>query len=435
MSSLAVIGAQFGDEGKGKIVDFLAQKADVIVRFNGGSNAGHTVMVGEKTYKFHLIPSGSLYPEKTLLIGNGCVVDPEVAWEEILMVEREKGKINLTISERAHVVFSYHKVLDELQEKLKGKLKAGTTKRGIGPAYSDKSARFGLRMVDLINEDSFRRKCKKLFLMYDRLMQTFYNHKWEKHASIDEEVEKYVQLGRKLKPYVGDVSGKILNSIEKGENVLFEGAQGTLLDIDFGVYPFGTSSNTTVGGICVGAGVPPRAIDKVMGVTKAYLTRVGAGPVPTEIKGELARYIREKGAEYGATTGRPRRCGWLDAVALKYACRINGFDYLAVTKIDVLGGIEKVKICVAYEVNGSETKFFPADTEKLSDCKPVYEELDGWRNLSLGKWRKIIKEGYGSLPAEVKKFLERIEELCGVPVALVSVGPRRDETLVLEGTL
>ena len=425
MPGIVIVGTQWGDEGKGKIVDYLAKEADCVVRYNGGSNAGHTVVVGGKTFKFHIIPSGVLQG-KRVYIGNGVVVDPEVLLSEIENLRKEGFKPDLYISDRAHVVFAFHKILDGLEERFKGSLSAGTTLRGIGPAYSDKVARFGIRVADLLDESELRRKMDVLVALKQKVISQVYNGK--ETLEKEEIVKKYAEFGRKITNYVCDVSFAINEALDKGETVIFEGAQGTLLDIDHGIYPFGTSSNPTAGGACTGVGVGPTKISKVVGVAKAYTSRVGAGPVPTELMDKVGERIRIKGGEYGTTTGRPRRCGWFDAVPVRYSIRVNGISELILTKLDVLSGINPLKICTHYMVKNKVVNDIPADLKTYEECKPVYEELEGWTD-SLD-WHQIAMGGYEALLPQAKTYIERIEELTGVPIKIISVGPEREDTII-----
>jgi adenylosuccinate synthase len=383
--NIAVIGAQFGDEGKGKIIDFLAEKADVVARFNGGNNAGHTIEVNNNQTILHLIPSGILHKGTMNIIGNGVVVDPKVLMEEIDGLTDKGVKVNpdnLAVSENAHVILDKH--IKEDKEKNKH---LGTTSRGIGPAYTDKAARAGIRVVDYINKNN--------------------------------------EFSKKLSPFVKNTTLLINNLADKNKKILFEGAQGTLLDIDFGTYPYVTSSNSTSGGICTGLGVGPRKIGNVIGVAKAYITRVGSGPLPTELKDEIGKQIQKTGKEFGATTGRPRRCGWFDALMCKYSVMVNGLDAVALTKLDVLSGLEKMKICIGYKHKSKIIKNFSNNVDVLENCEPVYEELSGWKE-NLDNARK-----FDDLPENAKKYIKRIEELIGVPACIVSIGPGRDQTIIL----
>ena len=419
-----IIGTQWGDEGKGKITDFYAKKADVVVRFQGGNNAGHTVIVGEKVYKFHIIPSGSV-EEKILILGNGVVVDPKILLEEIEALENEGKTVSLYISERANVIMPYHKIEDEIHENLKGNLKAGTTKRGIGPCYADKIARFGIRFADLIDDEVFREKLSIILPMKNKIFKTF----GKDPLDYNQVHEEYFKYGKIFKEYVADTSLLLNKFLNEGKNVLMEGAQGTHLDIDHGIYPYTTSSHTVAGGASIGAGIPPQKIGKILGVVKAYTSRVGTGPVPTELKDKTGEHLRERGKEYGTTTGRPRRCGWLDLVMIKYTHRINGLTGIALTKLDVLCELEKVKAATAYEYNGKKIEEFPANMKVLSKCKPVYKEFGGWGEFDK---EKIKKEGYKGLPEQARKYVKFISSFIGVPISLVSYGPKRSETILLE---
>ena len=398
-SNIAVIGMEWGDEGKGKIVDFLAEKSDVVARFNGGNNAGHTIVVGDKKLVIHLVPSGVMHKNKLKVIGNGLVVDPKVLINEIKNLAKSKILVspdNLVVSENAHVILPQH---IEEDKKLGGKI--GTTARGIGPAYTDKAARVGLKMYEFVDDALFK-----------------------KRFGSEEFYQEYRKYSDELKPYVSDTALLMNDALNKNKKILFEGAQGTLLDVDFGTYPFVTSSSATAGGICTGLGIPPKKVQGVLGVCKAYKTRVGMGPFPTEITGNVAEQLQKVGKEFGATTGRQRRVGWFDALIGKYAVMINGIDSIAMTKLDVLTTVEKIKICVAYRYKGSIIKDFTTNMKILQNCEPVYEEFDGW-------WDDLTKiKTYDALPNNAKKYLRRIEELLKVPVSIVSVGPRRDQTIV-----
>lgn len=425
MSSFVVLGAQWGDEGKGKMTDYLAEKADVVVRFQGGNNAGHTVEVGDKQYKLHLIPSGILYKEKLNIIANGVVVDPEALFKEIEYLEGLGENITpdrLIVSDRAQVIMPYHKVLDKLKEEARGKNDIGTTRKGIGPCYSDKVDRNGIRVCDLIKPEVLRSKLEEYLPTKNKVITKLYGGE---ALRLDEVYAKYLDYGKRLKPYVQDTSVRIFDAIKENKKVLFEGAQGTLLDIDFGSYPYVTSSNTTAGGVCVGTGIGPTMINSAVGVVKAYTTRVGKGPFPTELNDKVGDWIREKGHEYGTTTGRSRRCGWLDLVILKTAARVSGLTSFAVTKIDTLAGLEKLKICVGYKFEDKIIDYFPASLEDLAKCEPIYEEFDGWDD-SIADART-----YEELPENAKIYLKRVEEFTGVKTSIVSVGPRRDQTMIV----
>ncbi|MCS7120576.1 MAG: adenylosuccinate synthase [Nitrososphaerota archaeon] len=425
MPGLVVVGTQWGDEGKGKIVDFLAKDADCVVRYNGGSNAGHTVVVKGRIYKFHIVPSGVLQG-KRVYIGNGVVVDPEVLLREIEGLRSNGFDPDLHVSDRAHVVFDFHKVIDGLEEKFKGGLSAGTTLRGIGPAYSDKVARFGIRVADLLNKDELKRKLDLL----STLKQKVITHVYDAEEVIDKEAifRKYLDYGQRISKYVCDVSSEINEALDKGETVIFEGAQGTLLDVDHGIYPFGTSSNATAGGACTGVGVGPTKIEKVIGVAKAYISRVGTGYVPTELRDDIGERIRVIGGEYGTATGRPRRCGWFDLVPVKYSIRVNGISELILTKLDVLSGINPLKICLHYMCEGKVVSDVPADLTKYEKCVPIYEEMEGWSGSI--DWHKVAVGGYDAMPEEAKAYVERIEELTGVPIKMISVGQEREDTII-----
>jgi len=422
MSTIVLVGTQWGDEGKGKVTDFLADKADLVVRYQGGNNAGHTVVVGEQEFKLHLIPSGILYPGKICVIGSGVVIDPGVLLKEMEYLKQRGITVdNLRISERAHVIFPYHRQQDQAEEELKGKNKIGTTVRGIGPAYMDKSARIGIRISDMLDPEMFASLLERNIKSKNHLLTKIYGGKGLDYESVLQEYRGYAEV---LAKYVTDDSLLINEALQEGKKVLFEGAQGTLLDIDYGTYPYVTSSHPTAGGACLGAGIGPTKIDKVIGVAKAYTTRVGEGPFVTELKNETGDYIRTKGGEFGTTTGRPRRCGWFDAVAVRYAARINGLSYLAVTKLDVLSGLDKVKICTAYNYRGKLIKEFPASLRVLEECVPVYEEFDGWQEEISSA--TTIEE----LPASARQYLERISQVAGVPIALVGVGSKRSQTIL-----
>ena len=425
MSNIVIIGTQWGDEGKGKIVDLLAEYADIVVRFQGGNNAGHTMVVDGKQFISHLVPSGILQ-KKRCVIGNGLVVDPEVLIEELDNLKTmgiNAGPSELMISEKAHVIMPYHKSIDHAREKKKGDKKIGTTGRGIGPAYEDKATRRGIRFVDLIDFEVFREKVTTILEE-----KNFYLKNYLSAETLDPEViiKQYTPYAQRLERYITNVSVTINEAIKEGGQVLFEGAQGTHLDIDHGTYPFVTSSNTIAGNACSGAGVGPKEISGVIGIVKAYTTRVGRGPFPTELFDKTGDFIQEKGVEFGATTGRKRRCGWLDTVILKNAVRLNGLTGIAITKLDVLGGLESLNICTAYECEGKVVKDFPASLKVLADCKPIFETLPGWTE-DISQIRKIE-----DLPENTKDYLKRIEELIETPIDIVSIGPGRDETIVIK---
>ncbi|MGI6685543.1 MAG: adenylosuccinate synthase [Bacillota bacterium] len=424
MSAVVLIGAQWGDEGKGKITDYLAEKADMVVRYQGGSNAGHTVVVGNEEYKLHLIPSGILYPNTLCVIGNSVVVDIVTMFKEIdELTERGISTAGLRISERAHVIMPYHRKLDELQEEGKGANKIGTTKRGIGPAYVDKASRIGIRMVDLLDREVFEKKLEANLQEKNLIFTKVYGVEGFSKEEIIAQFEPYIE---RIRPYITDTSVVINESIDRGDNVLFEGAQGTLLDLDHGTYPFVTSSHPIAGGACIGAGIGPTKIGKVYGVVKAYTTRVGEGPFPTELTDAVGEKIRKEGFEFGTTTGRPRRCGWFDAVIVRYSVRMSGLTGIALTKLDVLDKLEEIKICHGYEYQGKILKEFPASLKTLGECKPIYEVMEGWKEDTTQA--KTFEE----LPENAKKYVKRIEELAGVKVSIVAVGPKRDQTIIRE---
>ena len=429
MANIVIVGTQWGDEGKGKVVDVLAEKTGVIVRFQGGNNAGHTMVVNGESFISHLVPSGILHPGKLCLIGNGVVVDPGVLIQEIHGLRKRDISItpeNLLVSENAHLIMPYHKLIDHGREKLKGKQKLGTTGRGIGPCYEDKVTRRGIRFCDLIDGNAFKEKISSVLDEKRFYLQAFLKSDSVEMADILKEYEPYAEA---LKPHVTNVSIVLNQAVKEGKNILFEGAQGTHLDIDHGTYPFVTSSNTVAGNACCGTGIGPTQIDKVIGMVKAYTTRVGAGPFPTELNDEIGDRIQERGAEFGATTGRRRRCGWLDAVVVRNAARLNSLTGLAVTKLDVLNGMQALKLCTAYRYKGQTLTEFPVSLKVLEQCEPIYEELPGWSE-DIGPIRD-----FGELPKNAADYLRRIEELVEVPVQIVSVGPGREETIVVEDPL
>lgn len=418
-----IIGAQWGDEGKGRFVDYLAQKADVVVRYQGGNNAGHTVEVGDKQYKLHLIPSGILYPDKLNIVGNGVVFDVEGFFTEVDKMEANGiSCANLRVSDRAHLVLPYHKVLDGISEDNRQGEDIGTTRRGIGPCYMDKDERTGIRVADLLDKAEFARLLKRNLEAKNKILTKLYS---TEPLEYDSMLEKYQTLAERLRPYVCDTVDLLHKYLESGKTALFEGAQGTLLDIDYGTYPYVTSSHPVSGGVCVGAGVGPKYVNEVIAVAKAYTTRVGKGPFVTELLDETGSIIREKGNEYGTTTGRPRRCGWFDAVVVKYAVRMSGVTGLAVSRMDTLGGIGNVKICTGYRhKDGSMIDYYPASLRLLSECSPVYEEMSGWPD-DISSVRD-----YSKLPKEARAYIERIEHLCGAPVVMIGVGAKRDEVVI-----
>lgn len=415
-----LVGLQWGDEGKGKVIDILSKDAHYIVRYQGGNNAGHTVVVGGVSFVFHLLPSGVLHEDKICVISNGVVVDPQVLLEEIASLEGRKFCIDnrLKISDQAHVIFPYHKILDGLRE-TKRSNKIGTTGRGIGPCYSDKVSRCGIRIGDLLNPALLSEKLKDNLKEKNETFKKVY-----KHTGFEFDVlyESYLNYGSQLKKYICNTAILLNEAIVKKKTILFEGAQGTFLDIDFGTYPFVTSSNTTSGGACVGAGVPPTCVDEIVGVAKAYTTRVGEGPFVTEFSGSMDEMIRSRGKEFGATTGRPRRCGWFDAVMVRHAVMINGATSLAIMKLDVLDKMDKIKICVAYRYKGELFDYFPQDLEVVKGAQPIYKEFQGWDLIT----NKI--KSYNNLPVQARDYLKAIEDLCGIPIKIISVGSGREET-------
>ncbi|HDO19786.1 MAG TPA: adenylosuccinate synthase [Thermoplasmatales archaeon] len=416
-----IVGTQWGDEGKGKIVDYYAEHTDYVVRFQGGSNAGHTIKVGEETYKLHLLPSG-VVRGKIGIIGNGVVVDPEVLIKEIEMLEEREIKLNLLISDRANVVMPYHKLLDGAEESYLGSKKIGTTKRGIGPCYSDKVARRGIRIVDLLDKEVLRKKLEIILPVKQRLLDVY----GIKHdLDIDELVKEYSEYGEKIRNFVTDASIELRRAIDGNKSILLEGAQGTMLDVDFGTYPYTTSSHTVAGGACIGCGISPKDIDEIIGVVKAYTTRVGGGPLPSELKDDVGRHLQEKGGEFGTTTGRARRCGWLDLVVVKHACLVSGVTKLAITKLDVLDGLKTLKVCTSYKCNDKMLSTFPAKTELLEKCEPVFVELDGWDHIDRDA------RSFDDLPENAQSYLKFIEKEVGIKIALVSIGPERNETIAL----
>ncbi len=426
MANVVVIGTQWGDEGKGKVVDYLSAKADLVVRFQGGNNAGHTLVVcGEKTI-CHLIPSGILHKGRRCFIGNGVVLDPEVLLEEMDTLRKKGVDVSpgcLALSEKTHIIMPYHRAIDVAREAAKGKDKIGTTGRGIGPCYEDKAGRTGIRAADLLEPDTLEDKLRANLKEKNFYLTKFLNAEPLEFQPI---YDRYLAIGQILKPYLTNVSLQIDQAIRQGKQILFEGAQGTHLDIDHGTYPYVTSSNPISGTVCSGAGVGPDKLHHILGIVKAYTTRVGAGPFPSELTDEIGNYMQERGCEFGATTGRRRRCGWLDLVAVKDAARLNGLTSLSVTKLDVLTGLKTLKIGVAYELDGKKVESMPASLKKLSRCVPVYEELPGWQEdiASARKWN--------DLPAAARNYLKRIEEVVEVPFSIVSVGPGREESIILK---
>lgn len=419
-----MIGAQWGDEGKGKITDLLSGSADVVVRYQGGVNAGHTVVVQGQTFKLHLIPSGILYPDTECFIGCGTVIDPKVLIEELDQLEQLKiSTRNLLISENAHVTMPYHRLIDQASEERRGSHKIGTTGRGIGPTYADKSERTGIRILDLMEPQGLRQQLLWTINYKNVILEKLYNL-----PPLDPEavIEEYLEYAERLRPHVVNTSLKLYNAIQRRRNILFEGAQGTLLDLDHGTYPYVTSSNPVAGGACVGTGVGPTMIDRVIGVAKAYTTRVGEGPFPTELNGKVGELLCDRGAEFGTTTGRKRRCGWFDAVIGRYAVRINGMDCLAITKLDVLDELEEIKVCVAYEIDGDHSRDFPSNARRFARCRPIYKTLPGWQQSTAHC--RLLED----LPRQALDYLKFLAELMEVPIAIVSLGASRDQTIIVE---
>ncbi len=427
--TIIITGASWGDEGKGKIVDFLASEADIVARFQGGNNAGHTVVVKGKKYKFHLIPSGAI-KNKTIVIGNGVVIDPEVLFEELEMLKTEGFTPDLKISNTAHVIFPFHKLLDGMEEITKGKYAAGTTKRGIGPTYSDKASRYGIRVFDLLHKDIFLNKFSRLYDLKLKIYKAFSGNSQDWELNKQEIIDNYLKFGEIMRPYVISSAYYLNSALDNGKKILLEGAQGCLLGIDHGMYPYGTSSITWAGGAPGGCGISPTRIDKIIGVIKAYTSRVGGGPVPTELDGELAHQIREQGHEYGTTTGRPRRVGWIDLFNLKYATMINNYDSLAITLLDALEGVNPIKLCVGYTLNGEKLDSWPIHSELIAQCTPDYISMPGWEPRSSEEWSKIAKEGFEALPTEIKNYIAKIEDILGTPIGIVSIGPDREDTIL-----
>ncbi len=425
MPVLVVVGAQWGDEGKGKIIDLLTERADVVARYQGGHNAGHTVVVGMDEFILHLIPSGILHKGKKCIIGNGVVVDPAALIEEMdgLIKRGIKFDTNLLISRNAHLIMPYHKAIDVASERLKGNKKIGTTGRGIGPAYADKINRRGIRMADLLSPDRFREKLTINIGEANFLLERFYNAPL---IHQDEVYAEYLRYAQRLKKYITDTTLYINEAVAKKKKVLAEGAQGTHLDVDHGTYPFVTSSSPTAGGACTGLGIGPNTISEIVGIVKAYTTRVGSGPFPTEQENAMGEHLRERGREYGATTGRARRCGWMDTLIVRHAVRVNGFTSIALTKLDVLDTLDEIKICVGYKHKGKLYKEMPSDLEVLEQCTPQYISLPGWKQTTIG-----IKK-YAQLPKKARAYVEKVCKLCGVKPSIISTGARRDETIILE---
>ncbi|MCH9030446.1 MAG: adenylosuccinate synthase [Bacteroidetes bacterium] len=422
MSVTVLVGCQWGDEGKGKIVDILSENYDIVTRFQGGANAGHTVEIGDNQYILHLIPSGILRNNVKCVIGNGVVVDPNALLEEIKLLKQNGINVEgrLFISHNAHLIMPYHKLLDSISESSKKKI--GTTGRGIGPCYMDKYARKGIRIVDLLNRKILERKIRDNLEEKNTLLKKVYEHDG---LDADKIINEYIQFDKAIDKYITDVPLMLNNSIRDGKSILLEGAQGALLDVDHGTYPYVTSSSPTSGGACTGSGIPPNKITSVFGIVKAYTTRVGNGPFPTELTNDEGENLRKEGAEYGATTGRPRRCGWFDAFLVSYSAMINGIDSVAITKLDVLGTFESIKVCVGYKLNGKSLNSFPTDVEQLNNITPVYETLDGWME-DISKCKS-----YDELPQKTKDYLEFISDHANIKIEIVSVGPKRKQTFTV----
>jgi len=424
MAAIVVVGTQWGDEGKGKYIDILSGDADYVVRYSGGNNAGHTIVYEGIKHAFHLIPSGMLRKGKTCIIANGVVIDPSILITEIERLKDEEIETaELLISDRAHVIMPWHIALDNLQEKMRGKEALGTTKRGIGPAYADKAERSGIRMGDLLDAEYFKERVHAIIKIKNAIIEKVYGG-----APIDPEktIDEYLGYAEKLKPYITDVNSIIHRALENSKTVLFEGAQATFLDLDFGTYPYVTSSNPISGGVCVGAGVGPKMITEVLGVMKAYTSRVGLGPFVTEQNNEIGDKIRELGHEYGTTTGRPRRCGWLDLVMIKYAARINGLTGLCINHLDTIGKLDSIKLCVNYKLNGEIIDYYPSSLKELSACEPVYEEFESWKDCDISRIKR-----FGMLPESARQYIRRIEQITGVPIKYIGVGPGREQTITM----
>jgi adenylosuccinate synthase len=427
MPNTVIVGAQWGDEGKAKVIDYLTERSDIIIRYHGGANAGHTVIANGTKFVFHMVPSGIMYPEKVCIVGNGVVFDAEQFLKEIDELKERGFAVDgrLLVSDLAHLVLPYHKILDQALESFMGNHKIGTTGRGIGPAYSDKAARFGIRTGDMLEWDSFTAKLEAGFAHKKRLIETVYCHDFS--LKIEDLIEYYRGIRARILPFIADTGRYVFEAIRQKKNLLFEGAQGTFLDIDHGTYPFVTSSNTIAGAACTGAGTGPSTIDHVIGITKAYTTRVGNGPFPTELNDDTGVFVRTEGQEFGATTGRPRRCGWFDSVMVRKAVQLNGLTRLALTKLDVLNKLDEIKICTHYEIDGEVCDYFPTSPSRLERVVPKYETHPGWKS-DISGCRKV-----SGLPANALKYVERLRELCyGIPILMISVGADRTQTIEVE---
>ncbi|UCD55070.1 MAG: adenylosuccinate synthase [Candidatus Omnitrophota bacterium] len=425
MANIVVVGAQWGDEGKGKVIDILAKDFDYIARYQGGNNAGHTVVIGSEKFILHLIPSGILHERKICVIGNGVVIDPKALTEEINKLESKNIKVKgrLFVSENAHIIFPYHRVIDELKELKKGKSKIGTTKKGIGPCHADKVSRSGIRIIDFLNDKIFYEKLKANIEEKNKILKILYDFEG---FSFNKIYEDYLNLRVGIKDFICDTALLLNKAIEKRKRILFEGAQGTMLDVDYGTYPFVTSSNATAGGVSTGTGIGPTRLDKILGVVKAYTTRVGEGPFPTEFSRDMMQKIRVRGDEFGATTGRPRRCGWFDASLVKHAIMVNGISEIVVTKLDVLDELKRIKICVGYRYKNKLYEQFTSDTEIFTNCEPVYEEVDGWVEDTTGV------TSFRKLPRNAKEYLKKIQKILKTKIVLISVGSKRKQTIIVE---
>jgi adenylosuccinate synthase len=418
-----IVGAQWGDEGKGKIVDMLSEGVDIVARYQGGANAGHTVCIGDKEHVLHLIPSGIFHPHITCIIGNGVVIDPAALMKEIAQLEAAGISIagRLLISHNAHLIMPYHKQLDNIRERSAEKI--GTTGRGIGPAYIDKFMRIGIKIVDLLDRDVLAAKLKANIAEKNQILSRVYG---ETLINVDELIAEYQEFDSQIDQYITDTALYLHQALKQGKRIIAEGAQGALLDVDHGTYPYVTSSNPTSGGACTGLGIPPTAVESVVGIVKAYCTRVGNGPFPTELNTATGEMLRSVGHEFGATTGRPRRCGWFDAVAMRYSTMINGIDKIAITKLDVLDGFDEIRVCIGYEYGGKRLKTFPSDVKSLENITPVYESFEGWKTPLAGA------RSYAELPTKARRYVEALAHLSGTQLWIVSVGPRRDQTIVIE---